>query len=83
MGPVAGDPAGQPGQPEAALPALLEARSVTVLAAGADPGHRQAVHIQGHTEGEASVSLGDKLEPLWETHRENIMTPFQIEDDRA
>lgn len=64
IGPATGDPSGQPGQPEAAPPALLEAGSVTVLAAGADSGHHQTVDVQRRTEGETSVSLRDKLEPL-------------------
>lgn len=62
---MTGHPTSQPRQAEAALPALLKARSVAVLAAGADPGHNHAVHIQGDTEGETSVSLRNKLELLW------------------
>lgn len=65
--PVAGQPTSQPGQSEAALPALLEAGSVAVLAAGTDSGHHDAVNVQRSTEGEASVPLRDELELLWET----------------
>lgn len=62
---MTGCPTSQPRQAEAALPALLKTRSVAVLAAGADPGYSHAVHVQGDTEGEASVSLRKKLELLW------------------
>lgn len=67
--PVTGCPARQPRQPEAALPALLEAGSVAVLAAGADPRRHDAIDVQGGAEGEASVSPRDKLELLWKTQR--------------
>lgn len=62
---MTGCPTSQPRQAEAALPALLKTWSVAVLAAGADPGYDDAVHVQGDTEGETSVSLRNKLELLW------------------
>lgn len=62
--PVTGYPTSQPNQPEAALPALLEAGSIAVLAARTEPGHHDAVNIQGDAERETSVSLRDKLELL-------------------
>lgn len=71
--PVAGDPTGQPAQPEAALPALLEAGGVAVLAARADPGRHHAVNVQGGAEGETSVPLRHKLELLWKIRGEIIM----------
>lgn len=62
--PVAGYPTSQPSQSEAALPALLEARSVAVLTAGTDPGHHDAIDIKGSTEWVTSMSLRQKLELL-------------------
>lgn len=62
---MTGHPTSQPRQAEAALPALLKTRSVAILAAGADPGHNDAIHIQGDAEGEASVSLRNKLKLPW------------------
>lgn len=64
MEPVTGDPTGQPNQPKAALPALLKAGSIAVLAAGTEPGRHDATNVQGDAERETSVPLGDKLELL-------------------
>ena len=61
---MAGQTSGEPGQPEAAPLALLEARGVAVLAAGADPGGHQAVDVHGGAEGVPPVSLGQELELL-------------------
>lgn len=62
--PVTGYPTSQPNQPEAALPALLKAGGIAVLAARTEPGHHDAVNVQGDAERETSVSLRDKLELL-------------------
>ena len=61
---MAGHSPGEPGQSEAAPLALLEARGVAVLAAGADAGGHQAVDVHGGAEGVAPVSLGQELELL-------------------
>lgn len=62
--PVTGYPTSQPNQPEAAPPALLKAGGISVLAARTEPGHHDAVTVQGDAERETSVSLRDKLELL-------------------
>lgn len=64
MEPDTGDPTSQPNQPEAALPALLKARGIAVLAAGTEPGHHDAIKVQGDAERETSVPLRDELELL-------------------
>lgn len=71
--PVTGYPTSQPSQSEAAPSALLEAGSVAVLTAGAEPGHHDAVNVQRDAKRISSVSLRHKLELLLKTQRDTAM----------